>query len=311
MTPGLVARQLGFGSADRIVVMHADDVGMCHGTLEAFDAVVARGAITASSAMVPCGWFPSVATWCREHTDTADVGIHLTLNSEWTTLRWRPVSGTDVASLADESGCFVRSPETLLRQAEVRDVYIELRAQIAAALADGVDVTHIDSHIFVLRHPRFIETYARLAREFRVPCGLIRRPDPEIERLALPSREADAYYRVIDEAERDGLAVFDAWVDLPLNEPRERRLDTGRRVLDGLPEGVSVVLFHPAIDSPEVRAISPDWPARVGDYELLMSDAWARAVEASGVRVIGMRAIRDALFGAPAAAASAAGTTRT
>jgi hypothetical protein len=70
------------------------------------------------------------------------------------------------------------------------------------------------------------------------------------------------------------------------------------------------VLFHPAIDSPEVRAISPDWPARVGDYDLLMSDAWTRAVEASGVRVVGMRAIRDALFGAPAAAASAAGTTR-
>lgn len=296
------AQALGFDATARVVVIHADDVGMCHGTLEAFDVLARLGAISSASTMVPCGWFPSVAAWCQQHASIADVGVHLTVNSEWAAYRWRPVAAMAVPTLRDEAGFFLRSPEQVQRHGDPDDVHAELTAQIGAARASGIDVTHADSHIFSLRHPRLIETYARVSREQKIPGALVRRPDPEIERPAFGSAEIDAYYRVIDEAERDGVPLFESWVDLPLNEPPERRIETGRRVLDGLPPGVSALLFHPVVDTPEVRAISSDWPARVADFELLRSEEWARAMEAAGVQVVGMRAIRDAFFGPPAVA---------
>jgi predicted glycoside hydrolase/deacetylase ChbG (UPF0249 family) len=294
MTSSLLQR-LGFTRSDRVVVLHVDDVGMCEATLAAFRDVAFRPTVSAASTMVPCPWFPALAQWCREHAARADVGVHLTLNSEWSDYRWSPILGAAVPSLQDELGYFHRWPDGLHSHARREDVRRELGAQIVRARAAGVDVTHLDSHIFTLRHPALLETYVALAREHRVPAAMVRRPDPEIERSTFPREAIDRYYGQLEEAEAAGLALFDAWVDLPLSEAPERRLETGKRVLDGLPAGLSALLFHPAVDSRELRAIAPDWAARVADYDLLMSDRWAQVLETAGIRVLGMRAVRDAL----------------
>ena len=56
-------QQLGFQADDRVVVVHADDIGMCHATLPAIDELMAFGLVTSASAMVPCPWFLEAASW--------------------------------------------------------------------------------------------------------------------------------------------------------------------------------------------------------------------------------------------------------
>src|SRR5262245_61892735 len=96
--------RLGHPADARLLVIHADDLGMSHSvnraTFEAFE----NGWITSASVLVPCPWFPEVARWAQTHPD-ADLGIHLALNSEWTGFRWGPISSRDaVRSLLDGDG---------------------------------------------------------------------------------------------------------------------------------------------------------------------------------------------------------------
>jgi hypothetical protein len=90
------------------------------------------------------------------------------------------------------------------------------------------------------------------------------------------------------------LPTFEHADVMPL-ERHENRLETAMQLLAQAPAGLTYFLFHPSIDTPELRAFAPDWRARVADYELFTSDVWRAALAGTGVRVIGWRAIRDAL----------------
>src|SRR5215217_5387194 len=99
-------RELGFRPDDRAVVVHADDIGMCHATLPAVDELMAFGLVTSASAMVPCSWFLEVVAW-HQRNHQFDLGIHLTLTSEWEGYRWGPITTRAPASgLLDDQGYF-------------------------------------------------------------------------------------------------------------------------------------------------------------------------------------------------------------
>jgi chitin disaccharide deacetylase len=281
-----ILRRLGFSPSDRVVVLHADDIGMCEATVSAYGDIVSRGLLSSASAMVPCGWIAGVGRSCRGSV-AHDMGVHLTLTSEWVDYRWGPLLGCEARDLCDAMGYF-HSQAGAVQDTRLRGLaHRELHAQILRAQNLGIDITHLDSHMFTVLHPTLFPVYVELAREFGVPC------------VILP-HDLDALFNELDVSLREDLFVFDAWAELPLSTPAEcltppSRLDTARRILDDLPCGLTYFISHPAIDSPELRAIAPDWRARVADYTLYMDDAWARAVEASNVEIVGMRRFRDLL----------------
>ena len=86
-----LAERLGYGKEERLLILHADDVGMCHSVNAATTKAFAAGMVSCGSVMVPCPWFPAIAAWSRDHPE-GDLGLHLTLTSEWATYRWRPVA---------------------------------------------------------------------------------------------------------------------------------------------------------------------------------------------------------------------------
>src|SRR5512145_1294212 len=119
MEPNPLLKKLGLGPNDRAVILHADDVGLCHAGLEAYTELVDFGLLSSASVMAPCAWFPATASYCRENAAKGDMGVHITFNSEWPAMRWSPLSTRDPASgLLDDDGYFPATTEALHAHAD-------------------------------------------------------------------------------------------------------------------------------------------------------------------------------------------------
>ena len=154
------------------LIFRADDMGMSHaanlGCLEAYQ----KGVVRSVEVMVPCPWFPEAAEMLQEHPGL-DPGLHLTLNSEWTSFRWRPL--THAPSLVDEEFNFYRGfsqPEKdndLPNGWKPNEIERELRAQIELGLKKIPNTSHLSDHMFFSkRSPALEEMMVRLAEEYRL-----------------------------------------------------------------------------------------------------------------------------------------------
>src|SRR6266481_10178161 len=145
-----VQERLGLPASARLLIIHADDLGMNHSVNRATFEALEKNWITSSSILVPCPWFPEVSLWAKNHPN-ADLGIHQALNSEWTTLRWGPVSPTDkVPSLLAADGYLPLDTDVVASKAKPAEVEMELRAQIDRAQSLGIHLTHLDTHMGAL-----------------------------------------------------------------------------------------------------------------------------------------------------------------
>lgn len=290
MVPSL-AERLGYAADARIAVIHCDDIGMCEPqNAGAFEAL-ASGPATCGSLMVPCPAFASAAAHARAHPEL-DLGVHLTLNAEWPRYRWGPVLGADaVPSLVDEDGFLPRTTAEVMERAEPEEVEAELRAQIDRALECGIDVTHVDAHMGAAFLPPFIEVYARLLRDYRLPGFLVR---PDAAALAHLGAGVPALYDgVIDDLDAAGVPVFDGFdADSLAFEPGAGE-DHNRGRLDGLGPGVSYLICHAARGGPELEAIVDEAHARDFERTYYGGEPGRRALAERGIETIGMRAIRE------------------
>ena len=133
MKPKNFLKQLGFDKNDRVVIIHADDVGMCQASVTAFADLADFGLVSSGSVMVPCPWFLEVAAYCKLHPE-ADMGVHLTLTSEWSTYRWGPISTCDPSTgLLDGEGYFHHRVHQVHQHASPYAVQLELVAQLRRA----------------------------------------------------------------------------------------------------------------------------------------------------------------------------------
>jgi len=285
MTFNPALRELGFADGDRVVVVHADDIGMCEATVEAFFDLLDDGLTTSGSTMVPCPWFPAVAARCRERSHATDIGVHLTLTSEWDGYRWAPISTRDPKSgLIDDEGYFFRNAD-LWTHVDPRAVRAEMETQVDRALASGLDLTHVDCHMFAMLHPDLIGQYVELGFARGLPVLMTRQPQ-WVEAL---SETAIAQW------EDAGLPVFDHLREMPLDAPAAGWLDVTTRLFEALPPGLTYLITHPARDTPELRAVAADWQQRVADNEGLGDKTLAARVRAAGIHVIGWRPLRELL----------------
>ncbi|HEV7506895.1 MAG TPA: polysaccharide deacetylase family protein [Thermoanaerobaculia bacterium] len=280
-----VLKRLGLAAADRAVVLHADDVGMCHASTAAFAELAGGDLAVSGSLMVPCPWFPAAAAFCRAHPEM-DAGVHLTLTSEWEGYRWSPLSTCDPASgLCDELGAFPRHPREVVARGTQEAVEREMAAQLDGAARAALPFTHVDAHMFTVFHPRFLDAYVRLAMGHHA-LPLLWRVDRPLG--ALGEAEAAAVRRAAGEWEEKGLPVVDHLVRLPLAQADDR-LEQVRGALTALPPGLAHFIFHPALDTPELRAIAPDWRGRAADFAVLAGPELRRCLTGLGIHVLTYR----------------------
>lgn len=262
------------------LVIHADDVGMCHGANRAFVELSHFGTITSGSVMVPCPWFTEIAE-IAAHDDTLDCGIHLTLNAEKAHYRWGPVSSVGASSgLLDEHGYLWRDVASVRRNADPDAVEQEWRAQIDRALAAGISVTHLDAHMGSALAPEWCDRYVAVGIDYGVPVLITHSLAAYGPRRHVASpAEAQAADEAIKSAAADaraaGMPVFDLVLETDFSRPPEQSADY-RAMLSGLSDSLVFCAFHPnAPGGAEVEVIEPDtFHVRTDEYELFGTDAW-------------------------------------
>lgn len=294
MAPNPFLKKLGYPDTDRLVIIHTDDIGMCHASVQAYMDLWSFGTITSGAVMVPCPWFPAVGKMCRENPEM-DMGVHATLNSEWDTYRWRPLSTLDPSTgLLDEVGYFHQWQPEVYANAKPEAVQVEINTQIERAIAAGIDVTHVDSHMGTIMSPLFIQTYIQAAAIRILPTMLPRVDAKGMDIIGLSPEDRKLYEPVQEQLLDMGILMLEGLLAMPLMEPKGQ-METAKELLGGIPEGITHFILHPSIDTAELRAIAPDWESRVANYNTFMSDELKKFIEREDIRIIGYREIRDAM----------------
>ena len=297
MTSNPFITKLGFSENDRVVIFHADDVGMCQASIQAYEDLFDFGTLTSGAIMVPCPWFPAAADIQRRIPD-ADLGAHLVLTSEWQFYRWRPLTARLTEStLVDAEGFFPRTDLEIHERGDPDEAMVELEAQIQRALAFGIDLTHADMHMAAISHPKFVPGYIQLVSKYQLPP-------------LIPHGDLDMYKSFgVDEATYEMIAAMTAYLEgqripmvdfamgLPLDAPNGQ-LELAGKMIGELKPGLTHFIIHPSIDTPELRAITPDWECRVANYNVFLSGEFKKHLEREGIKLIGYRAVRDAMRGA-------------
>jgi predicted glycoside hydrolase/deacetylase ChbG (UPF0249 family) len=278
-----LAERLGFDPHARLLIVHADDVGIARSVNTAFIAGLETGLINSGSAMVPCPAFPEIASFARSHPE-ADIGLHLTLTTARPAYPWAPTApAADVPSLVDRNGHFHQTwaPQIPIVPEEVE---IELRAQIEKAMASGLRPTHIDSHQFLLqkKNTELFEVYVKTGRAYRLPLLISRQWFATL-----------AYLRPLlgpDEV------VLDRIVTISPKVTAGQWPAFYRQALQELPPGVSEILIHPGHDDQELQAFyggRMEWGAawRQRDFDFFTSEEFADLLERENIQRITWREI--------------------
>jgi predicted glycoside hydrolase/deacetylase ChbG (UPF0249 family) len=272
-----LAERLGHSPDDRLVILSCDDLGSCHAANVGVFRAIREGVATCASIMVPAPWAGYAA---KLSLPTDDLGVHLTLNAEHECYRWGPI--THAPSLQSGEGGFPRTLEDLWEHADQAEVLRELRAQIERAIAWGIDVTHLAPHLTAITlRPEFFDVYLELAVEFRLP---VRLPS------TISSEQAGFPFRRL---------AADEGVVFPDHFDHDWRAGSRERVYQSiarLEPGVTEIHVQPTIDTPEVRALTDAAEGWIDDLALVTQDPHLiDLVERSGARLIGYRALRDAM----------------
>jgi predicted glycoside hydrolase/deacetylase ChbG (UPF0249 family) len=274
---GQANRLLGYPADARLLIINADDFGMCHAVNEAIFRAFKKGLLRSTTLMVPCPWALEAMRFLANHPELS-FGVHLTVISEWVNYRWGPVTSKEkVPSLIDKAGCFYNfehMPE-FLAQARLDQLEMEFRAQIGAVLAAGLEPTHLDWHALRIGgRVDIFDVMLRLAREY-----------------GLALRVAGRTW--IEKTQSQGLPTNDYdFLDSYLVDPVDK---SARYVqmLRELPAGLSEWALHPGLDSAELLAIEPECShVRQTDSDFLMSQEAQDVVKEEGIILVDYRPLQ-------------------
>jgi len=280
-----IAERLGHPANAKLLIIHADDLGAAHSINSASFDALDKGTISSASIMVPTPWVTEVATYAKAHPK-ADLGLHLTITSEWETYRWGSVAPADkVSSLLDSTGTFPSEVAPVIARAKPAEVELEIKAQIDRAIALGIRPTHVDSHMAALfASPELFATYVRVARAYRLPFLALRgdrrvKPQP-------PLLETDV--------------LLDTVIIAGPDVPRDRWKEFYLREISNLKPGVTELIVHLGRDDSELQAVTVNhepygstWRQR--DTDVINSPEFRKALADNRIIVITWRDLQKLL----------------
>lgn len=281
-----LAERLGYSKETKLLIIHADDLGMSHAENEASILAMKIGMVNSASIMVPCPWFPEIAAYAKDHPE-ADLGLHLTVTSEWKHLKWGSAAKpSTVPSLLNEQGFFHDNCQEFAENAKLEEVELELRAQVDRAIAFGVVPTHLDSHMgcVFFSSPEIFEVYLKVGRAYGVPTLV------EEELLnALPQA-----FR--DKMKPTDIVINKGIIASPEHYPAGMAAYYENEMRN-LPAGISTILLHAAFNNEEMQAVTVDHPDygahwRQIDFDFFTSDKCKEILEEEQIKLVTWREIQ-------------------
>lgn len=280
--PEPLAQRLGYPEGTKLLIVHADDIGVAHSVNRASIAALETGLVNSGSIMAPCPWFPEIAAYARSRPQL-DLGLHLTLTSEWKHYRWKALAAS-AASLHDDHGFLHSNTADVARHADLGEVEREIRAQVERAHEFGVRPTHLDTHMGSLfASPQLFQIYLRVGRDYGLPVFLPRdaleaRAPGILAQLPPDVLLIDHVVMATPEVAADGWEAFYT------------------QALENMQPGVTEIIIHLAYDDAEMRAVTVDhadfgaaWRQR--DFDFFTSDRFARLLKENAIRLIDWREI--------------------
>jgi chitin disaccharide deacetylase len=268
---------LGYPPEARLLIINADDFGMCHAINETIIQALKKGVLRSTTLMAPCPWALHAIHFLADHPEIS-FGVHLTVISEWVDYRWGPVTSREkVPSLLDKAGYFYKfeqMPE-FLAQVRLDELEIEFRAQIEAVLAAGLKPTHLDWHALRIGgRADIVEVMFRLAREYGLALRVMGQSSIEkVQSQGLPTNDYD---------------FLDSYGLDPVDKSARFA-----QMLRELPVGLSEWAVHPGLDNAELRAIEPNGKrVRQTDFDFLMSQEAQDIVKEEGIILLDYRPLQ-------------------
>jgi len=264
-----IAERLGYRADSKLLILHADDLAVAHSVDAASFDALDKGAVSSASVMVPSPWITEVAAYAKAHPN-ADLGLHLTLTSEWETYRWGSVESKDkVPTLLDAAGMFPNDERLVAATAKPHEVERELRAQVDRALALGIRPTHLDSHMGALfTTPELIATYINVARDYHLPFLALRGDPRSAPRPPLSTQDV----------------LLDAVVIAGPQVARDQWMAFYLKSIADLKPGLTEMIVHLGRDDAELQAVTVNhepygsaWRQR--DYDVVTSPEFKKALQ--------------------------------
>jgi len=277
-----IATKLGYAADAKLLIIHADDLGVAHSENVASFKAIENGSVNSASVMMPTPWVLEAADYAKAHPDTHDFGLHLVLSSEWKNYKWGPVSSIDkVPSLINEHGYFHPDCKTSV---SLKEVEAELRAQIDRAYAMGLVPTHLDSHMgCLMQTPDLVEVYLKMGQEYKLPLMVSKAFPEDLLKKYEVQVVLEDIVMIMPEQFNKGVAAY-------YNES-----------IKNLKPGVSTILIHTAYDNDELQAMTIDHPEfgsawRQKDYDYFTSAECKDLLEKENIQLVTWRQIKEAYF---------------
>jgi len=260
-------QKLGYPADKKVLILHADDIGMCYEANQAGKAYLSANQIQSAALMVPCPWYNEMADWYKDHAEL-DLGLHLALTSEWRWYRWGPVADrAKVPGLIDKEGYLWKSVQAVAANASASEVEAEVRAQVERAIAKGPRPGHIDTHMGTLyARPDYTRAYMKVAEEYHIPAMVIEQT-PEIS-----ERFRKQGYPINDETlqlnKEYKLPKLDDFFSAPEGKTYEEKREKFFELVRSLKPGITEIIFHPSVESEGLKKITNSWQQRVWEAQM-------------------------------------------
>lgn len=262
------SQKLGFPSDKRVIIFHADDIGMCPEANVSARAYMESDHIQSCAVMMPCPDAQDFIEWAIDHP-TKDIGLHLTLTSEWKTYRWSGLTSADEApGLLDEEGKLWHSVIQVVQNAKPEEVEKEIRAQVEQAIAWGYRPDHIDTHMGALYgSPLFTRAYLEVAEEYQIPAMVIDMSKPEVlegfRQQGYPL--SDEMLSIIDDY---SLPKLDYFFSVPKGGTYDEKVENLKALIRTIPPGLTEIIFHPSELSDNLKSITNSWQQRSWEAQM-------------------------------------------
>jgi predicted glycoside hydrolase/deacetylase ChbG (UPF0249 family) len=290
-----LAEICGYSRDDRLLIVNADDYGLCSSTNRAVIELIDTGIISSVSMFASAdSTGEGLEHLCQRGLSA---GVHLALTSEWENHILAPVLPAEkVPSLLNGSGQFYSEIDQLYLSAANDEIEAECRAQIEHLQESGLKIDHLDTHMGAMQlRPDFIDIYLNLAAEYDLPVRM------GSERLAdlmgLPIEQ-------LKKARQNGFVFPDNLIYIPMSftSEKETRFRAYEYALKNIPPGITEIYFHPSHNGDDFRALRHEYSKRkhicyesirLWDYEFLSEDRLTEILKCENIMTISYKDIQE------------------